>query len=109
MFDAGKLLTTAPTPHTQTTLPFRFSNDGTVWACLAALAMAAGELPTAEVAFAAIDAADKLQYVLHLRGLASAGAGAGAAAGSDPVVAAELLLCAGQTQEAEAKLLQVCC
>jgi hypothetical protein len=55
----------------------RFSHDAAVWACLAALSMAAGELATAEVAFA------------------------------DPLVAAELALYAGQPDEAEAKLLQV--
>jgi hypothetical protein len=84
----------------------RFSHDAAVWACLAALSMAAGELSTAEAAFAAIDAVDKLQYVLRLRGLAGGAATAAAAAG-DPLVAAELALYAGQPDEAEAKLLQV--
>lgn len=91
----------------------RFTHDVALWACLAALSMAAGELATAEVAFAAIDAVDKLQYVLHLKGLQAGGAGAaaGAAAGGggrDPLVASELALYAGQTDEAEAALLQVC-
>jgi hypothetical protein len=83
----------------------RFSHDAAVWACLAALSMAAGELATAEVAFAAIDAVDKLQYVLHLRSLG--GSAAATASGADPLVAAELALYAGQPDEAEAKLLQV--
>jgi len=83
-------------------LHYRLSHDTAIWACLAALAMVAGELGTAEVAFAAIDAVDKLQYVLHLKGLAGKGAAAG-----DPLIAAELALYAGQTDVAEAKLLQV--
>lgn len=83
----------------------RFSHDAAVWACLAALSMAAGELSTAEVAFAAINAVDKLQYVLRLRSLA--GSAAATASGADPLVAAELALYAGQPDEAEAKLLQV--
>lgn len=68
--------------------------------------MAAGELSTSEVAFAAINAVDKLQYVLHLRSLAGGAAG-GAASTVDPLVAAELALYAGQAEVAEAKLLQV--
>lgn len=67
--------------------------------------MASGELSAAEVAFAAIDAVDKLHYVLHLRDLA--GGTAGAAGTGDPLVAAELALYAGQVDTAEAKLLQV--
>lgn len=89
----------------QTLLVDRFSHDAAVWACLAALSMASGELATAEVAFAAIDAVDKLQYVLHLRSLARGAAGAASA--GDPLVGAELVLYAGQPDVAEAKLLQV--
>jgi hypothetical protein len=89
-------------------LLLRFSQDPAVWACLAALAMAAGELPTAEAAYAAIDAVDKLQFVLHLRGKTAAAAGGGAA-GGDVAVAAELALYRRQPDEAEAMLLQVCC
>lgn len=85
----------------------RFHHDGVVWTCLAALAMAASELSTAEAAFAAIDAVDKLQFVLHINSLA--GGASTAVAGSDPVVVAELALYAGQPDEAEAKLLQVRC
>lgn len=69
--------------------------------------MAAGELPTAEAAYAAIDAVDKLQFVLHLRGKAAGGTGGGAA--GDVVVAAELALARRQPDEAEAMLLQVGC
>lgn len=94
----------------------RFTHDAALWACLAALSMAAGELATAEAAFAAIDAVDKLQFVLHLKGLQAGGAGAAAGAtaggggggGRDPLVASELALYAGQINEAEAALLQVC-
>jgi intraflagellar transport protein 80 len=64
--------------------------------------MAAGELSTAEAAYAAIDAVDKLQFVLHLRGKAGGGGGAG-----DVAVAAELALYRRQPDEAEAMLLQV--
>jgi intraflagellar transport protein 80 len=67
--------------------------------------MAAGELSTAEAAYAAIDAVDKLQFVLHLRGKAGAGAAVGAA--GDVAVAAELALYRRQPDEAEAMLLQV--
>lgn len=40
--------------------------DPSMWACLAAMAMAAKELSTAEVAFAAIDEVDKLHFVLKV-------------------------------------------
>eukprot|EP00879_Flechtneria_rotunda_P024205 GHRR01025653.1.p1 GENE.GHRR01025653.1~~GHRR01025653.1.p1 ORF type:complete len:108 (-),score=65.90 GHRR01025653.1:1424-1747(-) len=79
----------------------RFSYDSNVmWACLAALAIAAGELTTAEMAYAAIDAVDKLQFVLHLKQLQRAGPG-------DVVVAAELAVYRRQVHDAEAMLLQV--
>eukprot|EP00879_Flechtneria_rotunda_P009285 GHRR01009720.1.p1 GENE.GHRR01009720.1~~GHRR01009720.1.p1 ORF type:complete len:478 (+),score=231.72 GHRR01009720.1:1464-2897(+) len=78
----------------------RFSYDSNVmWACLAALAIAAGELTTAEMAYAAIDAVDKLQFVLHLKQLQRAGPG-------DVVVAAELAVYRRQVHDAEAMLLQ---
>lgn len=38
-----------------------------MWATLAAMAMAAKELNTAEVAFAAIDEVDKLHFVLKVK------------------------------------------
>ena len=40
--------------------------DPTIWAALAAMAMGAKELNTAEVAFAAIDEVDKLHFVLKV-------------------------------------------
>jgi hypothetical protein len=71
---------------------------------LAVLAMAAGQLAVAEDAFAALGHFDKLRFVQHLRKLASGGTSAG---GGSVRVAAELLLYAGQPEQAEAKLLQV--
>lgn len=67
--------------------------------------MAAGELSTAEASYAAIDAVDKLQFVLHLRSLAGGGGAAGS--GGDAVVAAKLAMYGRQPDEAEAVLLQV--
>ena len=46
--------------------PLLPSQDPTIWASLAAMAMAAKELNTAEVAFAAIDEVDKLHFVLKV-------------------------------------------
>lgn len=40
--------------------------DPTIWAALAAMAMANKELSTAEVAFAAIDEVDKLHFVIKV-------------------------------------------
>lgn len=92
--------------HGMTACPIacRFGNDSAVWACLAALAMSAGELTTAEAAFAAIDAVDKLQFILHLRDLAG---GAAAGPAGDVVVAAELAVYRRQPDEAEFMLIQV--
>lgn len=44
----------------------RFIKDPSVWATLAAMAMASKELNCAEVAFAAIEELDKLQFVLKV-------------------------------------------
>lgn len=41
----------------------RFIKDPTMWATLAAMAMASKELHTAETAFAAIDEVDKAHFV----------------------------------------------
>lgn len=68
------------------------------------MAISAGELATAEVACAALDAVDKLHFMLHLKHLAGAAAGT-----HDPVVAAEFATYKHQTDEAEAVLLQVGC
>jgi intraflagellar transport protein 80 len=40
-----------------------------LWACLAAMAVAGKELHTAEVAYAAIDQVDKLLYMCHIKEL----------------------------------------
>ncbi|KAJ9526633.1 hypothetical protein QJQ45_017601 [Haematococcus lacustris] len=45
----------------------RFIKDPSMWASLAAVAMAQKELNTAEVAFAAIDEVDKLHFVLKVK------------------------------------------
>lgn len=45
----------------------RFIKDPSVWAALAAMAMSAKELNTAEVAFAAIDDVDKLHFVTKVK------------------------------------------
>jgi len=45
----------------------RFVRDRPLWGCLAAMAINAGELNTAEVAYSALDEVDKLQYVLYIK------------------------------------------
>lgn len=45
----------------------RFVKDDTVWACLAAMATAYKELNTAEVAYAAINEVDKVQYIHYIK------------------------------------------
>ena len=70
--------------------------DQATWALLAGLAMAANELSTAEYAFGALDAVDKLQYVLHAKGLVG-----------EDLRAAELAAYRRQPEQAEALLLQV--
>uniref|UniRef100_A0A061RJ59 Intraflagellar transport protein 80-like n=1 Tax=Tetraselmis sp. GSL018 TaxID=582737 RepID=A0A061RJ59_9CHLO len=45
----------------------RHVKDPALWACLAAMAVNAGELNTAEVAYSALEEVDKLQYVLHIK------------------------------------------
>jgi hypothetical protein len=73
----------------------RFVKDSTLWACLAALSTDGNELNTAEEAFAAIEAIDKLQFVSHIKRVPSR-------EGRN----AELLLFKGQSKEAETLLLQ---
>ncbi|TPX40936.1 hypothetical protein SeLEV6574_g06329 [Synchytrium endobioticum] len=45
----------------------RYSKSKELWACLAAIAVAAGELNTAEVGYAAIDEIHKVQYISYIR------------------------------------------
>jgi len=73
----------------------RFVKDQSLWACLAAMALNGQELATAEVAFAAIDEVDKLQYILYIKDIASAEGRA-----------AELALFRRRPEEAEQILLQ---
>ncbi|KAJ8256291.1 hypothetical protein COCON_G00184430 [Conger conger] len=73
----------------------RFAKDQTLWACLAAMAMANRELTTAEVAYAAIGEVDKVQYINSIKDLPSRESSL-----------AHMLLFSGHVQEAEAALLQ---
>merc|ERR1712100_839309 len=73
----------------------RFVKDQSLWACLAAMALNGQELNTAQVAFAAIDEVDKLQYVLYIKDIPSAEGRA-----------AELALFRRRPEEAESILLQ---
>lgn len=45
----------------------RFCKDRKLWASLAAIAVGAMELDTAEVAYAALEEADRLQYIQHVK------------------------------------------
>ena len=67
-----------------------------MWACLAGWAVAAGELDTAEVAFAGCEEVDKLEYMLYIKRLPTREARL-----------AELALYRRNVAEAEAVLLQV--
>ncbi|KAG7471095.1 hypothetical protein MATL_G00120740 [Megalops atlanticus] len=73
----------------------RFAKDQTLWACLAAMAIASRELTTAEVAYAAIGEVDKVQYINSMKDLPSKESSL-----------AHILLFSGQVQEAESTLLQ---
>ncbi|XP_045601736.1 intraflagellar transport protein 80 homolog [Procambarus clarkii] len=73
----------------------RFVKDDIVWACLAAMATANKELGTAEVAYAAINEADKVQYIHYIKEI--------------PVKearTAEMALLGGHIGDAEALLVQ---
>ncbi|XP_046852298.1 intraflagellar transport protein 80 homolog [Xenia sp. Carnegie-2017] len=73
----------------------RFVKDKILWACLATMAAYGKELETAEIAYAAIDEADKVQYINHVKEIPS----------KEGRNAAMALFC-GQIQEAELILLQ---
>ncbi|KAJ8388659.1 hypothetical protein AAFF_G00130680 [Aldrovandia affinis] len=73
----------------------RFAKDQTLWACLAAMAMANRELTTAEVAYATIGEVDKVQYINSIKDLPSKESSL-----------AHMLLFSGHVQEAESTLLQ---
>lgn len=73
----------------------RFVKDDILWSCLAAMSSYAKELNTAEVAYAAIQEADKVQFILNIKDI--------------PVKDArnaEMALLCGSPQDAEAILLQ---
>ncbi|KAM4770065.1 intraflagellar transport protein 80 homolog isoform 1-T1 [Cyanocitta cristata] len=69
--------------------------DQTLWACLAAMAVASKDMSTAEIAYAAIGEIDKVQYINSIKGLPS-----------KESRMAHMLLFSGNTQEAETLLLQ---
>lgn len=73
----------------------RFVKDDALWACLAAMATAARDLNTAEIAYAAIDEADKVQYIQYIKNLPM-----------KELQNAEMALLCGNTKEAETILLQ---
>lgn len=66
-----------------------------MWACLAAMSIDNNELNTAEVALAAIEVVDKLQFIAHIKEIPSI-------EGRN----AELFLFKGMIKEAESLLLQ---
>lgn len=49
----------------------RFVKEGTLWACLAAMSIYCRELNTVEIALAAIDEADKVQFINYIKDLPS--------------------------------------
>jgi intraflagellar transport protein 80 len=49
----------------------RFVKEHTLWACLAAMSIYCRELNTVEIALAAIDEADKVQYINYIKELPS--------------------------------------
>ncbi|XP_052215553.1 intraflagellar transport protein 80 homolog isoform X1 [Dreissena polymorpha] len=73
----------------------RFVKDEMLWSCLASMSAYAKELNTAEIAYAAIQEADKVQFILNIKDI--------------PVKDArnaEMALLCGNPQDAEAILLQ---
>ncbi|NXG95712.1 IFT80 protein, partial [Loxia leucoptera] len=73
----------------------RFVKDQTLWACLAAMAVAHKDMSTAEIAYAAIGEIDKVQYINSIKELPS-----------KESRLAHMLLFSGNCQEAETLLLQ---
>ncbi|NWR97117.1 IFT80 protein, partial [Motacilla alba] len=73
----------------------RFVKDQTLWACLAAMAVASKDMSTAEIAYAAIGEIDKVQYINAIKELPS-----------KESRLAHMLLFSGNSQEAETLLLQ---
>lgn len=73
----------------------RFAKDQSLWACLAAMAMANRELTTAEMAYASIGELPRVQYINFIKQQPSKESSL-----------AHMLMFSGQVQEAEATLLQ---
>ncbi|KAJ4459892.1 putative intraflagellar transport protein 80 [Paratrimastix pyriformis] len=75
----------------------RFVKDRTLWANLAVMALEARELDSAEVAYAALDEVDKLQFINNIKEIREGA--------SQEAVTAELLLLRRRPDEAERVLL----
>lgn len=73
----------------------RFVKEQTMWACLAAMAIANQDMTTAEIAYAAIGEIDKVQYINSIKDLPS-----------KESKIAHILMFSGNIQEAETVLLQ---
>nr|XP_054369944.1 intraflagellar transport protein 80 homolog [Mirounga angustirostris] len=73
----------------------RFVKEQTMWACLAAMAVANRDMTTAEIAYAAIGEIDKVQYINSIKELPS-----------KESKMAHILMFSGNIQEAEMVLLQ---
>lgn len=52
----------------------RFVKEPTLWACLAGMALQAREFDTVEIALAALEQIDKVQYINHIKELPSTAA-----------------------------------
>ncbi|XP_070801121.1 intraflagellar transport protein 80 homolog [Pituophis catenifer annectens] len=73
----------------------RFVKDQTLWACLAAMAIANKDMNTAEIAYASVGEIDKVQYISSIKDLPS-----------KESRMAHILLFSGNVQDAETLLLQ---
>ncbi|XP_015262731.1 PREDICTED: intraflagellar transport protein 80 homolog [Gekko japonicus] len=73
----------------------RFVKDQTLWACLAAMAVASKDMDTAETAYSSIGEIDKVQYISSIKDLPS-----------KESKLAHILLFSGNIQDAEILLLQ---
>uniref|UniRef100_A0A6I8NS05 Intraflagellar transport 80 n=1 Tax=Ornithorhynchus anatinus TaxID=9258 RepID=A0A6I8NS05_ORNAN len=73
----------------------RFVKEQTLWACLAAMAVAHKDMTTAEIAYASIGEIDKVQYINSIKDLPS-----------KESKMAHILMFSGNIQEAETVLLQ---
>ncbi|XP_064456639.1 intraflagellar transport protein 80 homolog isoform X1 [Ornithodoros turicata] len=73
-----------------------FVKVSSLWGCLAAMALSARELDTAEAAYSALDEADKVFYIQHIKSLSSV----------KEVQLAHMALIAGNQKDAENILIQ---